>query len=131
MLEIDKLRKLTVGDLVEFQRHKKEERKREIIESVKSLHGDAVPESALAFIENQLKQIPKVEDSDALGLEEIQYLVWMSMRKSDADITLKQVGEHLNTDKLQDYVNAMLPQADTVPTKKKTVKKRKKKLKDN
>jgi hypothetical protein len=130
MIEVSKLRKLGVGDIVEFQRYKKEERKKELIATIKDLYGDNIPADMLGYVEQQLKLVPKLEDGVSLTFEEMQYMVWMSLRKSDPDATLKQVGEQLETDNLDKYISAILPQADTIPVKKKPPP-RKPKHKDN
>jgi len=136
MLDVGRLKLLGVGDIVEHQRHKKELRKKEIIENAKDLYGDNIPDSIFDYLERQLKLIPKVETAETLSPEDIQYLVWLSLRKNDPDVTLKQAGDWLNLDELDLYVSKIFPAPETLPektkkSKKKVAKKTRKKKKKN
>ena len=137
MFELDKLKKLTVGDLVDYQRHKRQVRKQEIIDNAKDIYGDNIPPDLFEYLENQLKLIPKIEDVDSLGVEEVQYLIWLSVKKTDPDATLRQVGDWLDADKLGLYVSKILPTPEKLPkpkkkaARKKKVAKRKKKKQNN
>lgn len=127
MLDVAKLQKLTVGDIAGFERHRRETKKKELIATLKELYGDSVPPDSLSEIERQLKLIPKLEDSDALAVDDISYLVWTSLKKSDPDVTIEQVGNWLDVEKLQEYIGFLFPQTDKVQVKKKAVRKKKKK----
>lgn len=127
MIDSSKLSKLTVGDLASYERWRREERKKELIETTKELYGDNVPDNAVSTIEAELKKIPNLMDADGFDLNAAQYLFWVSMKKADPDITMAQVGNLLESDKLEEYSNVLFPQPKKLPAKKKQVRKKKKK----
>ena len=130
MIETAKLSKLTVGDIAEYERHVKDVYKKELIEIFKEVHGDNLPVDAAIAINKELKKIPSIfESSGDIDSEGVQYLIWLAIRKSNPGVTLEDVGNDMDTEKLKAYVDLIMPVADKVPVQKKT--KRKKKQKDN
>ena len=127
MIEVNKLSKLTVGDIAAYERHVKEERKKELIALTKELYGDNIPVDAVEKIERQLKEIPSIFDTGDVDAEAVQYLMYLAAKKTDPDITLKQIGDSMDVSLLETYVEQMMPQPEKLPqTKKKrkrTVKK--------
>lgn len=130
-----KLKKLDVGDIAAYERHIKEQKREQLIETTRKLYGDNIPDDAVLKIERELAKIPSIfsEGDTEIDADAVQFLLWRSMLKSDPDITYKAAGDMMNTDNMMDYINEILPVPDKLPAKKKTAKKkvRKKKQKDN
>ena len=132
MIETARLSKLTVGDIAEYERHVKDVYKKELIDTFKEVYGDNLPADAAITINKELKKIPSIfEGSGDIDAEGVQYLIWLAIRKTNPDTTLEDIGNDMDTEKLKAYVDVIMPVADKVSTKKKTVKKRKKKQKGN
>ena len=131
MLDKAKLKKLDVGDIVAFDLHRKEIKKESLISTTKELYGENIPADAVMQIERELQKVPGLmdEDSGSVDIEEIQFLLWRSVLKSDPDITLEEIGKELTAENMADLITSVLPAPEKLPTKKKT--KRKKKQKDN
>jgi hypothetical protein len=108
-LTADKFGKLSVGDIAKYERWTKEQKKKELIGTMKELYGDNLPDDAFTQIENQLNAMTSLMDDGDVDLEGIQYLLWLSMLKKDKDATFEQVGEWFNIDKAEEYMAFMLP----------------------
>jgi hypothetical protein len=132
---LDRLKKLDVGDITEYERWIKDQRRKELIATVKAVHGDNVPADTVMMIDRELKKIVSILESGKVEvtLEMAQFLVWRSMLKSNPDVTFESAGELLSIDNVNELIDEILPIPDKLPTKKKTVKKkvRKKKPRDN
>lgn len=129
MLDLKKIKKLTVGDIAAYERHVKEEKKRELIALTKDLYGDKIPDDAVIKIEREIKAIPSIFETGEVDAEAVQYLLWLSYKKADADITLQQVGDNMDAENLHGYIEQLLPQPEELPepeTKKKRSRKAKK-----
>ena len=126
MIEIkaERLAKLTVGDIAEYESWRRDKRKAELIAITKELYGDNIPADSLQQIQTELKRIPSILDDNGFDITAAQFLFWKSLQKKDKDITYEQVGQYLETDKLEEY-SAMLFPPDLV--KKKTTRKVKRK----
>ena len=126
-----KHKKLTVGDINAFDRYRKDERRQELISITRELYGDSIPEGEVPRIEREIQKTQGLEAKPSMTLDEIIFLLWRSMLKSDPDISLKEAGEHLkiNDDDIGDLLSSVLPTDNKIPTKakKKTVRKKKKK----
>ena len=91
---------------------------------MKELHGDKLPDDAFEQIEKQLN-CPCEET-----LEDIQYLLWLSMLKKDKDATFEQISEWIDANKVEEYSAFMVPdniaekKRQRSPVKKKKVKKK-------
>ncbi len=128
MLDLKKIKKLTVGDIAAYERHVKEEKKRELIALTKELYGDKIPDDAVVKIERELRSIPSIFETGDVDAEAVQYLLWLSYKKADPDITLQQIGDNMDAENLQAYIEQLLPQPEELPeseTKKKKAKKKK------
>ena len=127
-IEPEKLSKLTVGDIAEYEEWRRDQQKKELIATVKELYGDKIPDTAFAMVEKELNKIPSLMDDDAFDLKAAQYLFWKSLSKKDPDITMKQVGGMLdmNEDSLATMSELLFPpgiQKKTVRPKRKQPKK--------
>ena len=135
MLDPKKLSKLTVGDIANYERWRREQRRIDLIANVKDLYGDNVPADAFVMVEKELSKIPSLmaEDGSGFDITAAQYLFWLSFKKSDPDITMEQVGNHLEVEKLEEYSETLFPA--TLNVKKKPIARRrqpvKKKKKSN
>lgn len=111
MLDPNKLSKLTVGDIAKYEQWRREQRRKELILNIKDIHGDNIPAEAFKMVEAELSKIPSLMDEDGSGFDitAAQYLFWLSFRKSDKDITLDQVGDNLEVDKLDKYSAMLFP----------------------
>ena len=123
MLDVSKLAKLTVGDIADYERWRREERKKELIAITKELYGEKIPADSLTQIEQELRRIPSIMDDNGFDITAAQYLFWRSLQKSDKDVTLEQVGNWLESDKLEEY-SALLFPANLPEQQKKTTKRK-------
>ena len=125
MLDAEKLSKLTVGDIADYERWRREERRKELIANIKELYGDNIPAEAFKMIEVELTKIPSLwaEDGSGFDVTAAQYLFWLSFKKKDKDITLKQVGDNLEVERLEEYAEMLFP-ADFNVKKKPTTKRK-------
>lgn len=132
---LERLKKLDVGDITVYERWVKDQRRAEIIATVKAVHGDDIPADTVMMIDRELKKIASILESGKveITLEMAQFLVWRSMLKSDPEATFESAGELLSTDNVGELIDQIMPTPAKLPTKKKTVKKkvRKKKPRDN
>ena len=126
MLDFTKMSKLTVGDIADYEEWRREERRKELIQMTKELYGDKIPADALTRIQSELSKIPSVMSDDGFDLTAARYLFWKALSKTDKTITIGDVGEHLETDRLEEYT-AMLFPADITIKKKRPVKRTPKK----
>ena len=126
---LEKLSKLTVGDVADYERWRKEERKRELIELAQEMYKENIPVEILPQIEQQLKQLPGIDNLDDITVKDACYLIWLSGKKSDNDLTLEQVGNTVDLDSLGKYMDKLFPAPAKLAKKKKA--KRKPKPKDN
>ena len=128
-----KYSKLTVGDINAFDRYRKDERRKELISITRELYGDNIPDGEVPRIEREIQKTQGLETKPSMSLDEIIFLLWRSMLKSDPDISLKEAGDQLkiNDDDIGELLASVLPTDNKLPVtaKKKTV--RKKKPKDN
>ena len=122
MIELDRLSKLTVGDIANYESWRRDKRKEELVALTKELYGDNIPADSLQQIQRELKTIPSILDDDGFDITAAQFLFWKSLSKKDKDITFDQVGQYLEADQLAKY-SAMLFPPDVV--KKKTARIRK------
>ena len=122
------LSKLTVGDIADYERWRKDERKKELIELTREVYSDNIPVDVLPQIEQQLKQLPGLDNIDDISMKDACYLIWLSGKKTDPDLTLEQAGKQIDIDKLGDMMGKLFATSTTL--KKKKVK-RKPKQKNN
>ena len=120
MLDATKLGKLTVGDIADYEEWRRDKRKTELIAITKDLYGDKIPVDALTRIEQELRKIPSILSDDGFDITAAQYLFWKSLSKNDPDITMQQVGNYLETSKLEEYSNMLFP--PNLAVKKKRVR---------
>ncbi len=128
MIDVNKFSKLGVGDIADYARYQKEELKKELIATMKDIYGDNLPDNAFSAIEDQLKKMPSLMNTGDIDAAGLQYLLWISLRKKDNSITLKQVGDEFDLGKADEYVKNLFP--SNMPEKKRPrspVKKKKKK----
>ena len=118
MIDESRLSKLTVGDIADYEEWRRERRKAELISITKELYGDNIPKDSLNQIEQELRKIPNLIDGDGFDLVASQYLFWVSMKKKDPDVTMKQVGAMLVADELERYSAMLFPEPETPPQKK-------------
>lgn len=134
MIDVKKFGKLGVGDIAKYEQWQKDTRKRELIATMKELHGENIPVDSFDKIEKELRNMPSLlhdGDLDAMG---IQYLLWLSLKKNDPDITLEQVGDEFDIEKSQEYIEHIFPPTmpeKKTPRKRQPVKKKAKKKKKN
>jgi hypothetical protein len=116
-----KFGKLDVGDIAKQERWSRDRRKKELIDTMKELYGDNLPDDALSQIDNQLNC--NCEES----LEDVQYLLWLSMLKMDKDATYEQVGTWIDASKVEEYSQFLIaPSLAEKKRPRKPVKKKKK-----
>ena len=130
MSDAKKLGKLTVGDIADYERWNKEKYKKQLIADMREMYPDKMPDSAFDQIQNQLKTMPTLMDDGDLDLDGIQYLLWLSMKKNDPDVTIKQVGDLFDVEKADEYISGLFPSNLDVkkkPRRRQPVKKTKKK----
>jgi hypothetical protein len=122
------LKKLTVGDINAFDRYRKDERKIQLIAITCELYKDGnIPEGEVSRIEREIQKTQNITDNPDITMAEIQFLIWRSMLKSNPDISLEEVGDDLSMENMTKMLDEILPTDDKLPTKKKTVRKKKKK----
>lgn len=123
-MDLTKAAKLTVGDIADYEAWRRERRKCELVEITKELYPDNVPKDALVQIEDELRKIPSLMDDaeNAFDLVAAQYLFWKALSKNDPDITMKQVGDFLEVEKIEKYSAALFPVGLTDSKKKKRKK---------
>jgi hypothetical protein len=120
VLDFTKMSKLTVGDIADYEEWRRESRRKELITMTKELYGENIPPDALTQIQRELSKIPSIMTDDGFDITAARYLFWKSLSKTDKIITLNDVGEHLETDKLDQYTALLFP-AD-IQLKKKRVR---------
>jgi hypothetical protein len=121
-------KKLTVGDMNAFDRYRKEEVRKNEIFIARELYGDNIPDGQIDKINAKINVVKGLSDAGKVTPEEMQFLIYRSMLKSNPDITLKEAGDLIEFDKLDEIINEILPSDNTVAKKKPA---RKKKNKDN
>jgi hypothetical protein len=126
---LGKLKKLTVGDINAFDRYRKDMRKKELIAITREVYaGRDIPDGEISRIEREIQTTQNINDNPEVTLDEIQFLIYRSLLKSNPDISLEDVGQELSMEKMTGMLDKILPTDDKIVTaKKKTVRKKKKK----
>jgi hypothetical protein len=125
---LGKLKKLTVGDISAFDRYRKDERKTQLIAITCEIYKDGnIPEGEVSRIEREIQKTQGIESNPNVTIDEIQFLIWRSMLKTNPDTSLEDVGNDLSMDNMTKRLDEIMPTDDKLPTKKKTVRKKKKK----
>ena len=110
------LKQLNVGDLAAYETQAREQKRKELIATFKDLYGDKLPDDAVFKINRELKSVKGIFSDDEVEIDAtvVQFLLWRSVRKSQPDITLEQVGEEMDMDKLGEYVESIMPSQQSV-----------------
>lgn len=128
-MDLSKAGKLCVGDIAKYEQWKKDETKKELIATMRAIYPDGLPDDAFSQIENQLKSLPSLMDDGDLDLAGIQYLLWMAVKKNDPDVTFDQVGESLNLENADKYIEQLFPPSVAEKKRKKRGRVTEKKVK--
>lgn len=133
MLDPKKLSKLTVGDLSNFDRWRRDNQRKELVKIAKELYGDNIPENAYLSIRKELDSIKPLVgdegevDESLLTLDTAQFLLWRALLHKDPQITFEEAGNQLviDEDNLEECFDLLFPA--TMPAQKKTKKRSKRK----
>lgn len=133
---LGKLKKLDVGDMSAFEKYCKDKRREELIAITRGLYGNNIPEGEVSRIEREIQTTENIDNKKEATLDEMQFLIFRSLLKSNPEASLEDVGSDLTVEKLVSMVNEIMPPEEGLPgsmKKKKSKKKavRKKKPKDN
>jgi len=113
---------IDIGILADFEAWRKEQRRRELIETYREIYGDKMPDNILTTLESEIAKIVPVADMDfgKMQMRDVCFLAWKSAQRSRPTATLEEVSASITIENLEARIKELFGAfAAEIPAKKK------------